>query len=163
MKKLTLTIALILSYFSISAQSVEGSFSINGKSEIGIELKNNYAVDLYATFRNNENPILFQFTANGLSLKDQKKEVVLISFKTMVKLNGKVVGEINRQPIPFFPGDMWMPVETFDFISILSTLQTNDMNNISAMPPGNYEIIIEAQSNKIKGKIQPLTIFFKVN
>ena len=36
-----------------------------------------------------------------------------------------------------------MPVETFDFISILSNIQTNTNDRISEIPKGNYEIILE--------------------
>lgn len=163
MKNLLLSsIAFLFTMVGVS-QTVEGSIKINEKSNFSIELKSNKAVDLYVAFRNNEYPILFRFTGKDIPLNDQKQEVIPINFKTTVKYNGKIAGQIVRQPMPFFPGDMWMPVETFDFISILSTIQNNDLNQIATMPVGNYEITIEAQTNKIKGKIQPLLISFKVN
>ena len=79
-----------------------------------------------------------------------------------VKKDGKTIGSIKRNPIPFFPGDMFMPVETFDFISILSNIQTNTNDRISEIPKGNYEIILEAKPIGVKGNISSAKFFLKL-
>jgi len=48
-----------------------------------------------------------------------------------------------------------MPVQTSDFISILSNIQTNSNEKISEIPSGNYEIILEAKALGVKGAIKP--------
>lgn len=55
-----------------------------------------------------------------------------------------------------------MPVETFDFISILSNIQTNSNDKISEISSGNYEIILEAKALGIKGEIAPARFFLKI-
>jgi hypothetical protein len=71
-------------------------------------------------------------------------------------------GNRKRSPSPFFPGDMFMPVETFDFISILSNIQTNSNEKVSEIPSGTYEIILEAKSLGIKGDIAPARFYLKI-
>ncbi|MFN4198372.1 MAG: hypothetical protein ACK4FS_05015 [Flavobacterium sp.] len=144
------------------AQTIEGSLSINEKSSFTIELHSNKAVDLYAGFRNQKYPILFRLQGTDLIKNDQKQEVVLIAFKTTLRHNGNVIGQVERQPLPFFPGDMWMPVETFDVISLLTKMSDTSPNVLTTLPKGSYEVIIEAQSLGIKGKIQPAVIYFFV-
>ena len=55
-----------------------------------------------------------------------------------------------------------MPVETFDFISILSNIQTNTNDRISEIPKGNYEIILEAKPIGVKGNISSAKFFLKL-
>lgn len=161
MKQLCTTICTLMAIISFG-QTIEGSLTINEKSTATIELTTNKAVDLYADFRNKKHAILFQFIAKDIPLNDQKQEVALITFKTTVKHNGNVVGQVERQPIPFFPGDMWMPIETFDVISILTKAGKNTPDAISTLPKGSYEVIIEAHSLGVKGKIQPAVIYLFV-
>ncbi|NJN50229.1 MAG: hypothetical protein HC798_03440 [Polaribacter sp.] len=95
------------------------------------------------------------FTGSDLTPNTEKQEVVQFVFNTTVKRDGKVIGNSKRSPIPFFPGDMLIPVETFDFISILSNLNTTTNDKISEIPSGSYEIIIEAKAIGVKGAIAP--------
>ncbi|MBK0382584.1 hypothetical protein I5M32_06375 [Pedobacter sp. SD-b] len=119
-------------------------------------------VNLYAAFRENKYPILFNFKVADVPLNTDKKEVVMVQFFTTVKKDGKVIGTIERSPIPFFPGDMFLPVETFDFIAILSNIKDNSLGKISEVPKGNYQVSLEAVASGIKGKITPatFTVFF---
>lgn len=160
--KLFTYLSLFIFSTILTAQNIEGSISINEKSSYTIDLSSNKAVELYAEFRNNKYPILFQFKGIDIPLNDQKQEVVLINFKTTLKHNGNLVGQVERQPIPFFPGDMLMPIETFDVISLLTKISDTAPHALSTLPKGSYEVIIEAQSPGVKGKIQPAILYLFV-
>lgn len=162
MKKRILT-AIICCFTSISfAQLVQGELKIKEQSKLELTVQSNKAVNLYADFRENKYQIQFAFTGNSIPVNSDKKVVVQFVFTTIVKKDGKVVGTTKRNPIPFFPGDMFMPVETFDFISILSNLQNNSEDNISEIPKGNYEILLEAKPINMKGEIASARLFFKI-
>lgn len=160
-KVMFITIAFFA--FKMQAQLVQGELKIKEQSKVELELKGNKVVNLYAAFREKNYPIHFIFTGIDIPTNSDKKEVVQFVISTTVKKDGKVIGNMKRAPIPFFPGDMLMPVETFDFISILSNLQTNSNENISEIPQGNYEITIETKPLGIKGTISPARMFLKVN
>jgi hypothetical protein len=162
MKKLIL-IAIVFFAFKAQAQLVQGELKIKDQSKVELEIKGNKVVNLYAAFRENNYPIRFVFTGIDITPNSDKKEVVQFVFSTTVKKDGKTIGSTKRAPIPFFPGDMLMPVETFDFVSILSNLQTNDNDKVSEIPAGKYEITIEAKPLGVKGEIGSLRMFFKVN
>ena len=161
MKKI---IVLIITFFAIQtqAQLTQGEIKINQKSKAEISIKSNKIVNLYAAFRENKHKVNFVFTATDVPLNSEKQEVVQFVFTTVVKKDGKTIGSIKRNPIPFFPGDMFMPVETFDFISILSNIQTNTNDRISEIPKGNYEIILEAKPIGVKGNISSAKFFLKL-
>jgi hypothetical protein len=162
MRKIIVT-AIVCCFTSISsAQLVQGEIKIKEQSKLELTVQSNKAVNLYADFRENKYPIQFAFTGNSIPVNSDKKVVVQFVFTTIVKKDGKVVGTTKRNPIPFFPGDMFMPVETFDFISILSNLQTNPEDRISEIPKGNYEILIEAKPVGVKGEIQSARLFLKI-
>jgi hypothetical protein len=162
MKKIILTL-ILFGFTSLSfAQLIQGEIKINDQSKAEITLKSNKIVNLYADFREKKYPIHFVFTGIDIPQNSDKQEVVQFVFNTTVKKDGKVLGTIKRSPIPFFPGDMFMPVETFDFISILSNIQTNSNGSISEIPKGNYEIILEAKPLGAKGEIQSARIFIKI-
>lgn len=162
MKNTFTLLILVATSFFVQAQLVQGELKINESSKSEITLKSNRIVNLYADFREKKHQIHFVFTGIDIPQNADKKEVVQFVFNTIVKREGKVLGNIKRSPIPFFPGDMLMPVETFDFISILSNLQTNSNGNISEIPKGNYEIILEAKPLGVKGEIQSARIFIKI-
>lgn len=162
MKKV-MFIAIAFFAFQMQAQLVQGELKVKEQSKVELEMKGNKVVNLYAAFREKSYPIHFIFTGIDIPANSDKKEVVQFVFSTTVKKDGKAIGSMKRAPIPFFPGDMLMPVETFDFISILSNMQTNANENISEIPKGSYEIIIEAKPLGIKGEISSLRLFLKVN
>lgn len=161
MKNLIIIFALIIASIGVKAQSISGAIKIKEQSRVEIQAKNNKVVNLYAAFRDNQYPILFSFKGADLPYNSEKQQVVNIQFITTVKKDGKVIATIPRKPIPFFPGDMFMPVETFDFVSILSTIQKNSLDKISEIPAGNYEIVLEAKTLEVKGEISPLTLLVK--
>lgn len=162
MKKI-ITLAMLLVAFSGFAQIVQGEITIKEQSKMELTAKSNKAVNLFADFRENKFPIHFVFTASDVPLNSDKKEVVQFMFSTTVKKDGKTIGTIKRSPMPFFPGDMFMPIETFDVISVLSNIQTNTPETVSEIPKGNYEIILEAKPIGVKGQITSTTLFLKVN
>jgi hypothetical protein len=162
MKKI-IFVAIALFAIKSQAQLVQGELKIKEQSKVELNLKGNNAVNLYAAFRENNYPIHFIFTGVDIPLNSDKKEVVQFVFSSTIKRDGKIVGNTKRTPIPFFPGDMLMPVETFDFISMLSNLQTNPNDKVSEIPVGNYEITLEAKALGVKGTISSLRLFLKVN
>lgn len=162
MNKITITLILIVISFAGQAQSVKGEILISEKSNTEIKLGTNKAVDLYATFREQKIPILFRFKGTDIPLNEEKKEVVEFVFTTILKKDGKVIKKQKREPMPFFPGDMLMPVETFDFISLLSDNGKNSRDNVSKMEPGKYEIILEVKPVNIKGQISPASFRFAI-
>ena len=162
MKKI-ITSAMLFLAFNGFAQLVQGEINIKEQSKIELTSKSNKAVNLFADFRENKYPIHFAFTATDVPLNSDKKEVVQFVFSTTVKKDGKIIGSIKRSPMPFFPGDMFMPIETFDVISVLSNIQTNTPETVSEIPKGNYEIILEAKPIGVKGQIASSTLFLKIN
>lgn len=162
MKKI-ITLALLLVAFTGIAQIVQGEITIKEQAKIELTAKSNKAVNLFADFRENKYPIHFVFTASDVPLNSDKKEVVQFVFSTTLKKDGKIIGTIKRSPMPFFPGDMFMPIETFDVISVLSNIQTNTPETVSEIPKGNYEIVLEAKPIGVKGQITSTTLFLKVN
>ncbi len=161
MKNAILVLVLIFG-IKTQAQLIQGELKIDNASKSELRLKNNKAVNLYASFRENNHKINFVFTGTDIPLNPDKQEVVQFVFTTTIKKDGKTIGSMKRTPIPFFPGDMFMPVETFDFISMLSNLQTNSNEKISEIPSGNYEIILEAKAIGVKGTIAPIRMFLKI-
>jgi hypothetical protein len=161
MKKI---IVLIIAFFAIQtqAQLVQGELKINENSKAELSFKGNKVVNLYADFRENKHRINFVFTTTDIPLNSEKKEVVQFVFSTTIIKDGKSIGTIKRSPIPFFPGDMFMPIETFDIISMLSNLQTNANDKVSEIPSGNYEVIINAKPLGVKGEISSARMFFKI-
>ncbi|KIX21559.1 hypothetical protein SY27_07620 [Flavobacterium sp. 316] len=158
------TILILLLVFAIKSQAqlVQGELKINNQAKVELIIKGNKAVNLYADFRENKYKINFIFTGTDIPLNSDKKEVVQFVFNTTIKKDGKVLGSMKRTPIPFFPGDMLMPVETFDFISMLANLQTNSNEKVSEIQSGNYEIILEAKGLGVKGEITPARFFIKL-
>lgn len=162
MKKI-ITLTMLLVAFTGFAQIVQGEITIKEQSKMELTAKSNKAVNLFADFRENKFPIHFVFTASDVPLNIDKKEVVQFVFSTTVKKDGKTIGTIKRSPMPFFPGNMFIPIETFDVISVLSNIQTNTPETVSEIPKGNYEIILEAKPIGVKGQITSTTLFLKVN
>lgn len=157
-------ILVVCAFFALQAQAqlVQGELKIDGNSKAEMAFKSNKAVNLYADFRENKHKINFIFTTTDITLNSEKKEVVQFVFATTIIKDGKNIGTIKRSPMPFFPGDMLMPIETFDIITMLSNLQTNANDKVSEIPSGNYEVIIEAKPLGVKGQISSARMFFKL-
>jgi len=144
----------------------EGNITLNGQSKIKIELDNPYVVNLFKDFKKGKYKFNFAFAADYPKEKS-RPEFSFFTFKTTVKHNGKIVKILEREPMPYLPGDMFLAPETFDFIYILSTIKQDGLTNVSntgALPSGNYQIILEAIDTAYKksNQIDKAVIEFKI-
>lgn len=164
MKRFILTtLIVLLSNAILKAQEIKGKILINNNSKQRIELEKTEVVNLYARLRDKIYSINFQFEGSNLPTTTEGKQVSLIEFNTIVKYNGKIINNKKRQPMPLFPGSMFMPIETFDLISILiSPNNSRGTPGNSKMPKGIYEVIFEAKSLDARGSIQPATLVFEI-
>lgn len=89
-------------------------------------------LDLFAGFRNEKHQIIF-------TLEGNTTEIV---FETKVIKDGKVIGTGKRLPMPYFPGDMYIAPEAFDFISLLPYSKKG--NEFGKLASGTYEIELSA-------------------
>lgn len=153
-------LGLILSNQTI-AQEIKGKLVVDGASKKELSLKSSNAVDLYAALRDQAYPIQFSFEGKGLAKTESGNEVAIIWFRTTLKKDGRVISKQERAPMPFFPGDMWMPVETFDFVSQLTTASGKpDLS--SKIPAGTYEVTLEAGPVGVMGTVSSATLVFSV-
>ncbi|WP_397301361.1 hypothetical protein [Nonlabens ulvanivorans] len=159
MKALFITITLLLTTFCYS-QSVDGKLLINNSSKIEIKLKDGNAVELFKQFKIGTYQVKFIFESKGLPLDEQNRQVALVEFETTLFKDGKQIGTVKRKPMPFFPGEMLEPVESFDIIHLLS--KTGSKLSTTAypgkVPPGKYEVRISANVIGDKGTIAPISI-----
>lgn len=141
--------------------SVNGKMLIKNKSALEIKLKNGNVVDLFKDFKMGKYPINFNFEGFGTPRDEQERGIVLFEFVTELYRNGKLIRAVKREPMPFFPGEMLEPVETFDIISLLTSAQGNPLKN-GAYPgkldKGKYSIKVKAIPLGVSGKIQEVTI-----
>jgi hypothetical protein len=160
-KKISIAfIAIVLTSVAAFAQpSIKGNIKVNGESKANIELKSQHPVDLYAAFRKEEHKINFSFEGTGLQTTADQQEYCLVQFTSIIFFNGKPIETVKRKPFPFFPGDMLMPVETFDFIPSLQQLANK---NNGLLPKGNYEIRLQANSTDAKGIVNSAIILFSL-
>lgn len=114
MKKFSVLFAIVISFSlsEVSAQRVEGKVSISGFPN-GRTLKETTAVDLFKSFREGTYKINFSYRAENA----ESRGLVVFDMKTTVKYNGKVISESTRSNWPWLPGDMYVPIESFDLIS----------------------------------------------
>lgn len=158
---------LILSVFGLflltkaHAQEVKGKLTVSGGTKKELALKSSDAVDLYAALRDQAYPIHFVLEGNSLPKTQSGNQVAIIWFRTTLKRDGKVISKLDRTPMPFFPGDMLMPVETFDLISQL-TVANGKADPTSRIPSGNYEVTLEAGPVGAKGSISAASLVFSV-
>jgi len=143
------------------AQEVKGKLTVSGDSKKELSLQSSEAVDLYAALRDQAYPIHFVLDGNSLPKTESGNPVAIIWFRTTLKRDGKVISKLDRAPMPFFPGNMFMPVETFDLISQLTTT-TGKADPTSKMAPGSYEVILEAGPVGAKGSISAASMVFSV-
>ena len=164
--KFILIAALILTAFTaqIKAQSVKGKLTLNEKSRVNLEMETNSVTSLFKDFKTRKYQLQFSFNAYAVKPNMYGEKVVFFDFVTQVKKNGKLIKEVRReQPFPYFPGDMFLGPESFDFISILSTVDGGDINNpdnVGTIPEGEYAITLRVIPHGFKGNINPLEIYF---
>ncbi|MEM6687737.1 MAG: hypothetical protein AAF617_18315 [Bacteroidota bacterium] len=167
MKTITLlTIMLVSICATINAQSVKGKLLLNKKSEAGIELTSSSAVQLFKEFKTGKYQLQFMYDGEGLSKNKHEEEVVFFSFATVVKKDGKIIQKMMRQqPIPYFPGDMLLPAEAFDFIGILASsndTKSSKSRNTGIMSAGRYTVELSVAPLGVRGNIEPVVFDFVV-
>lgn len=167
MKK-SILILLLICAFSLNAQQIEGKLSLNGKSKTEIKLETNSAVQLFKEFKTGKYNLKFNYNSKEVPPNIYKESVVFFEFITVVKKDGELVKNIVRkQPIPYFPGDMDLPAEAFDFIGVLAFLdgkkaQTNYLEKgyQGTLPAGEYNVQLMIRPIGVKGEIAPVEFNF---
>lgn len=136
--------------------SINGAIQINDQSSLELELENGNVVELFKQFKTGKYSIQFNFDGNDLALDDQKRGVVLFTFETEIWQNGKLLKSIKRAPMPFFPGEMLEPVETFDIIHLLTYVQGNPAKKEfpGKLEKGTYTLVLRATGQGVKGEIK---------
>ena len=179
MKKFSVLFAIIIlfSLGEVSAQKVEGRVSISGFPN-GRALKEATAVDLFKSFREGTYKINFSFKADKVG----KRGMVVFDMKTTVKYNGKVISESTRSNWPWLPGDMYVPIESFDLISALQKFtfdvpsanvreikkrhtRLNSREIDLPLPKGKYEVILQMiilKPGEDLGSLAPARFSFEV-
>lgn len=110
MKNTYITLIVLFATLLINAQEVNGALTLNGKSKTELKLETNSAVQLFKDFKTGKYKLKFSFDGNKLPTNVYKEEIVFFEFITSVKKDGKLVKNvIRKQPIPYFPGDMFIP------------------------------------------------------
>jgi hypothetical protein len=155
-----LTLAALLMLHGSYAQEISSKLLIAGNERVELKVNGSTAVDLYAQLRGRDYPIHFVFDGKNLLKTPEGKEVAYVRFVTTLSRHGRVVERKERMPMPFFPGDMWMPIETFDMIPILFDLA--EKSGEGKLPKGNYEVRMEAVPVKTKGNTAAATLRFSI-
>jgi|26BtaG_2_1085354.scaffolds.fasta_scaffold01173_6 hypothetical protein len=155
MKSFIYSIVFMLSMFCTTAfgQSLSGKLNVEGWSKSS-NLKLQEPVALFKNFRDGKHKILFRFKNTS-----GEKSIVLFQMKTTIIHNGKNIGSSSRNDWPWLPGDMYVPVEAFDFIPLL---QKTANKNKGKLAPGNYEIQLEMKPVKANSEPINTTLSFKV-
>lgn len=173
MKKITLLFAIVFSIAYAEAQNVKtgltrsiplnqkaqvaGELLVNGKSSVEIRLTEGNVVDLFKNFKTGKHQIQFNFKGSGLAKDHEGRGVALFTFVTEIYKDGKLMRNVKREPLVFFPGEMHEPVEAFDVIPLLSFAQGNPLENgiyPGKLTKGKYLVKIKAIPMGSSGKIE---------
>ncbi|WP_282043834.1 hypothetical protein [Winogradskyella flava] len=158
----TLLLLIVFSSFC-NAQSVSGKLTLNGKSETELKLESNSAVQLFKEFKTGKYQLKFGFKGKEIPTNIYKEKIVFFEFITTIKKDGELVKNVVRkQPIPYFPGEMFIPAEAFDFIAILASI-SKEKGNQGVMPSGKYSIRLTLKSVDFKGAVEPVEFSFSTN
>jgi len=169
--KSALLIAFLLLFTSVvKAQSVSGKLTLNEKSMTDMKLSSSSPVQLFKEFKTGKYKLKFFFSGKGIKPTSNKEMIVFFDFITVVKFNGKTVKKVKKTtPTPYFPGDMGLPAEAFDFVGILANmndddevLQTIPKGKYGSMEKGTYTVELYAQPRGVSGKISPVVFTFRV-
>ncbi|NRB59885.1 MAG: hypothetical protein HRU50_08135 [Winogradskyella sp.] len=166
MKFNSLTLLILLfAFVTLNAQSVSGKLTLNEKSETTLKLKTNSAVQLFKDFKTGKYQLQFSFDGEDLPTNVYNEKIVFFEFITTIKKDGELVKNvIRKQPIPYFPGDMGIPAEAFDFVGLLASNPIEDEDPseqmIGTMPEGKYQIELAIKPIGLEGEIESLTINF---
>ncbi|NAS32715.1 hypothetical protein GTQ40_17170 [Flavobacteriaceae bacterium R38] len=162
--KIILLVVFVLGSIQTRAQSVKGTLTLNNSNKIELSPENNSVVSLFRDFKMKKYAMQFHFKAYNVPKNIYGETVVLFNFITQIKKDGKLIKEIKREePLPYFPGDMFLAPESFDFISILGSIDGNDTRNskyLGTLPAGEYTIVLDIVPLGFEGNINPLEIYF---
>ena len=167
--KNTILLLFLCSLMSLSAQNVKGKLTLNGKSELNLELKSNSAVQLFKEFKTGKYQLNFNYEANDIPMNIYKETIVFFDVLTIIKKDGKIVKNLQRkQPIAYFPGEQALPAEAFDFIGALANqggeeedgLQMLKKGLYGTMPEGKYTVQLRLKPIDFKGEIAPIEFSF---
>ncbi|QCK16640.1 hypothetical protein [Mangrovivirga cuniculi] len=169
MKNLIIVL-LIQSAQALYAQNVNGKITINGDDRTSLDLESPYVVNLFKSFRDGENKIIFFYEGADYAKPEEeilpgKPKFDFFKFKTTVKHNGKTINTSEREPMPYIPGDMFLSPEAFNFVPVLGRYMQDGLayeNNTGRLAPGEYEIILEAIPVESEGEISRGLIVFNV-
>ncbi|MGC6431975.1 MAG: hypothetical protein ACON5F_13095 [Jejuia sp.] len=167
MKTTFITLILIFTISLTFAQEVKGALTLNGKSKSELKLETNSAVQLFKDFKTGKYKLKFSFDGDKLPTNVYKEDIVFFEFMTSVKKDGKLVKNvIRKQPIPYFPGDMGIPAEAFDFVGLLASNPMEDEDPadqmIGTIPEGSYEVQLSVKPVGFKGNVNPVSFYFKL-
>mgnify|MGYP003636634967 CR=1 FL=1 len=140
--------------------SIEGRLSIKGFTNG--EMKQKTPVALFKAFKDGEYAINFNFKSKEL----KSDHIILFDMNTTVKHNGKIIAQTSRKGWPWLPGDMYVPVETYDFIPAVQKLSERGTPVVVPFKSGNYEVIIQmvtSEGQNVKGSISPASMQFTIN
>jgi hypothetical protein len=162
MKLLLLIIATAFLSISAQGQQASGNLLVNGKSR-WVSEKQLSVVHHFADFKTGKHQILFNLKTSEYPKLSDGKEVALVAFEPIVKLKGREISRSKSSPLPFFPGEMNIPVETFDFISPIFLHQNGLGKKMRQSPElilkqpfsARYEIEIRVELLTGEGKIEP--------
>lgn len=168
-KNLILVLLCMVSLYAYS-QTVEGQLTLNRKNQTKLELKSSSAVQLFKEFKTGKHKLGFSFKGSNLKQNANKEEVVFFEFITIVKKDNQLLKKhLRKQPIPYFPGEMNVPAEAFDFISFLANAnqlevsQLMKKDQIGLMSSGTYQVELIVKPVGVKGSIKPLIFEFNIN
>lgn len=155
----TLLLLIALSSFC-NAQSVSGKLTLNGKSKTELKLETNSAVQLFKEFKTGKHQLKFNFDGKELPTNIYKEKIVFFEFITRVKRDGELVKNlVRKQPIPYFPGEMFIPAEAFDFVGVLASM-SKEKSQIGIIPKGKYTVQLVTKPIGFKGEVAPLEFSF---
>lgn len=162
----SLLILIAVSSFC-NAQSVKGSLTLNNKSQTELQLESNSIVQLFKAFKKGTYQLGFNFEANDTPKNIYGEHIVLFEFRTEIYKDEKLVKNlVRKQPIPYFPGDMMLPAESFDFVGLFIVTSWDDMDKkpelLGVLPEGNYRVKLYASPIGVEGEIKPLDFSFSL-
>lgn len=164
MKKSALLTVLwmTLGWLNGIAQQASGNILVNNRSKTTLE-NSLSPVHHFGDFKTGRHKIVFNLKTEGFPTTSDGKEVAIIVFETIVKINGKTISQTKGKPLPFFPGEMGMPVEAFDLISPIflhhfgleKSLKENPKLSPIIEKGATYEVELRAEVVNGTGKIAP--------
>lgn len=149
--------------FDLQAQQAVGNLLINSSAKTKIENRPS-VVHHFADFKTGKNNIVFNLETNGFPKTADGKELAIVVFETIVKVNGRIISQVKSSPLPFFPGEMGMPVEAFDIISPIfmhqyglgKSTKDNPKLNPVARKGTSYEVEVKAEVINGDSRIAPV-------